>query len=156
MFEKTPKTESEFLGTLRKQVEYLQKRLKEEVVFKVKLIKQNSALKKALVLKDQQIFGLNERLNLLQYQRILDESKALVNKQKAKDELSARQMVQKFKEAGADDKSNKSDYISPDDLPDKRLSIFDTSRDEMPQPTDQTTSRLEPNSLYYLEHENSH
>lgn len=51
-----------------------------------------------------------------------------------------------------DDKSNRSllsdnQYVSPDDqIPNKRLNIFDTSRDE----TD-----LEPNSLYYLEHNNS-
>jgi hypothetical protein len=42
-------------------------------------------------------------------------------------------------------------YVSPDDqIPNKRLNIFDTSRDEADQ-----TSQMEPNSLYYLEHNNS-
>ena len=55
-----------------------------------------------------------------------------------------------------DDKSNRSmlsdnQYVSPDDqIPNKRLSIFDTSKDEADQ-----TSQMEPNSLYYLEHNNS-
>jgi hypothetical protein len=41
--------------------------------------------------------------------------------------------------------------VSPDDqIPNKRLNIFDTSRDDGDQ-----TSHMEPNSLYYLEHNNS-
>jgi hypothetical protein len=52
MFEEPPKEESEFLLVLRKQILYLKDRLKEEIIFKLRLIKQNDMLKKTIVAKD--------------------------------------------------------------------------------------------------------
>ena len=52
LFEEPPKLESEFLLLLKKQILYLKDRLKEEIIFKLKLAKQNDMLKKTIVAKD--------------------------------------------------------------------------------------------------------
>jgi hypothetical protein len=41
MFEAPPKSENDFLIVLKKQINYLKDRLKEELIFKIKLVKQN-------------------------------------------------------------------------------------------------------------------